>query len=149
MAATIAPADEACQALVARINAGTDYVLDVDATYSRLLIDPLEDIQELRVDVVADTEQGQSDRLDGLDTSLHTIKVWVRAPLPDPATEFIADLALLRKQISDWLDNWDSNDRRVRVWDSENDDLEQPLKDAVRQSGLFVAVVVLNVQVEP
>lgn len=149
MVATIAPADEACIALVDRINAGTDYALAVDARYSRLQVDPLEQIKELHVDVVADTEQGQSDRLDGLDNTLHTIKVWVRAPIIDADPQYLADLALVRKQLVDWLDNWDSSDRRVQVWDSENEDLEQPIKELIRQSNLFVAVVILNVQVQP
>lgn len=145
----LAPSDEACIALVARINSGTDYVLDVDATYSREIVEPLEEIDGIRVDVVADTEVGQSDRLDGLDTSLQTIRVWVRAKMSDQLNETYQDLALLRKQIVDRLDNWDSSDRRVRVWDSENDELEQPLKAAARQMGLFVACVILQVQVQP
>ncbi len=147
MTVSIAPADEACLALVDRINAGTAYILDVEAKYSRFLVDPLEEIDGLRVDLAHDVEQVQHDRLDGLDNSLHTIRVWIRAKLPDDEPESVQSFAYLRKQLVDRLDNWNSSDRRVQVWDTENEEIEQPMKDQLRQKGLFVACVVLHVQV--
>lgn len=149
MTATLSPADEACTALVNRLNSMTTFVLDVEAKYSRLEIDQLEQVEGLRVDVVANTEQGQSDRLDGLDETIHEIRVYIRKHLTTDQDVEIQELALLRTQIIAALDNWDSADRRVRVWDSENEALEQPMKEQLRTLGMFMAVIVLTVKVEP
>lgn len=150
MTTTLAPSDEACLALVDRINTGTDYVLDVDATHSPTFNDPLEEFDGLRVDLVHDTQVGQSDRLDGLDQSKHTIRVWVRKKLSEESKlEETQDLNLLRTQILSRIDNWDSSDRRVQVWDTENEDLELPVKDAARKLGLFIACIILHVEVMP
>lgn len=147
---TIAPADEACEALVVRINsASAPYTLTTAATYSHQEIDPLEEITGLRVDVVANTELQLSERIDGLDDTQHEIRVWIRKQLSDFDTATVKAMTLLRKNVADWLDNWDSSDKRVRVWDSESEDLEQPIKTALRERQMFVAVIVLVVRVSP
>ena len=150
MPTTIAAADEACEALVTRINAaGSGYTLSPAAEYSYEEIDPLEQVSGTRVDVVPNLQRGQSVRLDGLDASIHEIRVWIRKQCPDLAPTTIKPLTLLRQQIMEWLDNWDSSNKRVRVWDSENEDLEQPVKEQLRLNNLFVACIVLEVHVEP
>lgn len=149
MTATLAPEDEACTALVDRINTGTDYALAIDAKYTRVLVDPLEEIESLRVDVVHDTAGGERERLDGLDESRHTIRVWIRDNLEGETPEAWQQAALLRTQLLARLDNWDSSDRRVRVWNAENEELEQPVKEMARKLGLFIASIVLDVRVEP
>lgn len=152
MTLTIAPADEACQALVTRINLGEDYALDVHAEYSRIEIDPLEELSGMRVDVVAVGEKHPAETFDDSDHSSHNIRVWIRCKIPslvDGQKQAIAELALLRAQIAEWLDNWNSSDRRVQVWECDVEDAEQPMKDALRNASLFAASVVLRVEVQP
>lgn len=154
MTLTIAPADEACQALVTLINSPTTgYALDFNAQYSRVEINPLEEIQGLLVDVVADEEETPGDRLDAQDQSSHDISVWIRSQLPGgtpqspEVNQAIGQLCLLRQQIFLQLNNWQSANGRVSVWDAGIEKQDQPLKAALKQANLFAARIALRVEV--
>jgi hypothetical protein len=150
MPVTIAPSTEACQALVDRINAGTEYALDVLATYSRVDVNPLEQITERKVDVVAIDEKQLSDTFDVEGRTSHTIAIWIREKLdennPDP--EAIDALCLVVRKIFQRVNNWDSADRRVRVWEVDEETRMTPDKQLLRQASLFAAKIVLRVEVE-
>lgn len=152
MTLTVAPEDEACQALVGRINAGTTYPLDVAATYSRVIADPLEEVQQLRVDVVAVTQTQPAETLDNSDNSSHDIKVWVRSQIPSDPTDqasALQTLALLRRLIFIQLNNWQTDDRRVQVWECDDTpDEEDPTKKQLMQAGLYSASIKLRVEVK-
>lgn len=148
MTVTIAPADEACQALVSRINTGTAYVLAVDAEYSDREVDRLEEIDTLRVDVAVMTETQPNERIDGLDQPSIEIEIVIRKPVEKAAQAVdVPALRLLCRQIFERVDNWDSSDRRVQVWECDVDEKENPDKDMLRESGLFVSTIKLRVEV--
>jgi hypothetical protein len=65
---TIAPSDEACQAIVDRINAGTTYTLPVPATYGRVIFADMETITGFSCDVVHLSEQQLNETLDAEDS---------------------------------------------------------------------------------
>lgn len=148
MPVTVAPSTEACLALVERINAGTAYSLDVVAEYSRVKVTPLESLDGLRIDVVAGDETQLSETLDVEDRSSHKITIWIRDKLTDLLPETIDARCLLARQIFQRVNNWDSADRRVRVWETDEETQLTPNKDDLHQFNAFVAVIVLRVEVE-
>jgi hypothetical protein len=152
MAVTVAPSEEALAALVDRINSGTEYDLEVKATVSDVLIDPLEQIDGLRVDLVAETEEQLTETLDDEDRTTHVIRVWIRRKIESvdglPNRDQVAATKLLTRQLFQRLNQWDSSDLRVKVWDAEMDPKEVPLKDHLRTALLFVASILLRVEVE-
>lgn len=148
MAVTIAPSSEAMSAIVDQINSGGDYDLDVVARYGALIIDPLEEVTGLRVDVVSETEEQLVETLDVEDRSTHQIRVWMRKKVSSVSSDEIDQLKLIFRQIYQRVNNFDSSDGRVKVWDVEIDPIEVPIKSILQQSWLFVASLVLRVEVE-
>jgi len=144
MTLTIAPADEACQAIVDRINSGGEYSLSLDANYSRTEIDYLEELDRLRVDVVAVSETQPNDQLDASENSSHKIQVIIRSKT---TSKDVQDLALIVRQVFLRLDNFNSSDRRVCVWECDVEEKENPVKSLLNDANLFVSVVNLRVEV--
>jgi hypothetical protein len=144
MTLTISPADEACQAIVARINSGGEYSLSLDAHYSRTEIDLLEEIDRLRVDVVAVSETQPNDQLDANENSSHKIQVIIRSKT---TSKDVQDLALIVRQVFLRLDNFSSSDRRVCVWECDVEEKENPVKSLLNDANLFVSIVNLRVEV--
>ena len=75
MTVAIAPSVEAMQAIVDRINSGEAYCLDLVANRSETLVDPLEEISELRCDVVSESEEQLVETLDVEDRTSHIIRI--------------------------------------------------------------------------
>tara|TARA_R110000868_G_scaffold25944_1_gene100514 strand:- start:3834 stop:4292 length:459 start_codon:yes stop_codon:yes gene_type:complete len=148
MAVTIAPATEAMQAIVDQINGGGAFELAVAATYSENIVDPLEEITALRVDVVSETEEQLNETLDIEDRTSHLIRVWVRKKMSPENQDQIDYLKLLHRQIFQRLNNFDSLDGRVKIWEIENDAKECPIKSILQQLGVFAATLVMRVEVE-
>ena len=148
MTITIAPADEACQALVTLLNASSGFVLDIAAHYSRMEIDRLEEINELRVDVVAISENQLHERLDFGDTTSLLIDVVIRKKVIDKEIE-VPDLSLLCRQIAAVLNNWNSPDRRVQVWECDPEEKERPDKKLLNDASLFLSTIHLRIEVQP
>lgn len=152
MAVTIAPSEEALSALVDRINGGDEYDLGTKAAVSDVEIDPLEQIDGLRVDLVAENEEQLSETLDDEDRTSHRIRVWIRRKIEAsdgmPNRDQVAATKLLTRQLFQRLNQWDSSDLRVKVWDAEMDPKEIPLKEHLRTALLFVASILLRVEVE-
>lgn len=148
MPVAVAPSTEACLALVDQINAGTAYALDCLATYARLEITPLAELNGLRVEVVS-VDEVQLNRTFAIeDSTSHTIAIWIRDRLPSLEPEEIDARCLLVRQIWQRVNNFDSADRRVSVWETGEDTRLTPDKSLLRQSKLFVASIVLRVEVE-
>lgn len=148
MAVTIAPSTEAMQAIVARINSATTYCLAVVAEYRETLVDPLEEITDLRCDVVSESEEQLVETLAIEDRTSHVIRIWLRKKLDNLTPDEIDPLKLLFRQIFQRVNNYDTTDRRVTVWECDIEPKEVPLKDFLQQAGLFVASIVLRVEVE-
>lgn len=152
MAVTVAPSEEALSALVDRINSGEEYDLGVKAAVSDVEIDPLEQIDGLRVDLVAETEEQLSETLDDEDRTSHRIRVWIRRKIEAAEgvvnRDMVAATKLLARQIFQRLNQWDSTDLRVKVWEAAFDSTEVPLKEPLRTALLFVTSISLRVEVE-
>lgn len=147
-AVTTDPSVESCEALVDQINAGTTYQRDVTAIYSEQLIDPLEEIDGLRIDVTTDESETLVETLAVEDRSSHQIRVWIRAKVDDFTSDTINPLKLLVRQVFQQLLDYDSSNGRVKVWECDNAVQETPDKTMLRNAGLFVASILLRVEVE-
>jgi hypothetical protein len=148
MAVAKSPSSEALSAITDRVNTGTAYTLDVQATYTDQLVDPLEDVTDLRVDVVHESEEQLLETLDVEDRTSHVIRIWVRKKLSSEQNEEIELLKLLTRQIYQRINDFDSADGRVKVWECDMDPKQIPDKALLRQSWLFVASIVLRCEVE-
>lgn len=148
--ATIAPSQEALSAIVARINSGEDYVISVRATAAETEVDVLEDLTGvgLRVDVVQESEQQLRETL-GDDPTSHALRVLIRQKVDSVDPSVIDPLKLVVRQIHEQLDDWNSADRRVCVWECSLEPNELPIKSFLNDSSLFVASIVLIVEVAP
>jgi hypothetical protein len=146
MAVTQSPSTEAMSAIVEQINSGTAYELSVTAAYSETLDDELEDIPDLRVDVVQEEEEQLNETLDVEDRTSHMIRVWIRKRTP--TRDDIDAVKLIVRQIWQRVNNFNSSNTRVKVWECDMDPKEVPNKTILKQSGLFVASMLMRVEVE-
>lgn len=155
MSLTISPSAEACQALVEQINSGEEvdpsrqsFTLERYAKYSRIEIDPLEEIDGLQIDVVAVEETQLNETLEIEDRTSHKIAIWIRRKLDDIEPETLDPMALLVRQIYQRVNNFTSSDRRVNVWETDEETRMNPDKAILNQMRLFVATIVLRVEVD-
>jgi hypothetical protein len=54
---TVSPSTEACEAIRDRINSGEDYTLEVRAQVAEEIAEDLQDLRQLRVDVIQESEE--------------------------------------------------------------------------------------------
>lgn len=148
MPVTIDPAVEACEALVDRINSGTAYTLARPARYAELETTALEKIKDIEIDVVPGERVQLNRTFQVEDISSHTITIWIREKLPNLDNETINARKLLVAQIWQRVNNFDSADRRVRVWGTNENSQFAPDKEKLRTMGLFSANIILRVEVE-
>ena len=146
MAVTQSPSSEAMSSIVERINSGSVYELAVTATYSETLDDELDDIPDLRVDVVQEEEEQLNETLDVEDRTSHMIRVWIRKRTP--TQDDVDAVKLIVRQIWQRVNNFNSSNTRVKVWECDMDPKEIPNKTILKQSGLFVASILMRVEVE-
>lgn len=144
----IDPSVEACQQLVAHINAGGVYALEATVAYSELLIDPLEEIDGLRVDLCTEKSRTLNETLDVEDRTSHHIRVWIRSKVTGYTNAIIDPLKLLVRQLFQRVNNFTSAGERVKVWECDIDDKASPEKTALRNAGLFASSILLRVEVE-
>jgi hypothetical protein len=146
---TLAPSTEAVNAIVARINAGTAYNLDLKAEARELIIDPTEEVTELRVDVCHESEQQLFETLDALDNTQHAIRIWIRKKVADITPQELNPLRLLCRQILRQVDQYVTTDWRVRVWQAGFETQEVADKAVLYSQRMFVASISCEVQVKP
>lgn len=149
MALTIDPCDEACQALVTRINSAITYVLPRDATYTHEVIDDLAEVEGLQVDVCPETSQDLHEVLDLVGRTSHVIRVWIRAKLPDMDAATVAPFNLITRKIFLRVNEYETADRRVSVWDCGKDRGESPGKLVLVKDNFYRAYIEMRVEVEP
>lgn len=148
MAVTQAPSIEACDALVRRINSGEAYSLDVKATYTEQIVDALEDVQELRCDVVPEEEETLEETLDVENRTSHVIRIHVRQKVSSIDADEVQAFKLLVRQIFQRINNYDTTDGRVKVWECELESKQIPDKTILQQHLLCIASILLRVEVE-
>ena len=146
---TLAPSTEAVNAIVARINAGTTYNLDLKAEARELIVDPTEEVTELRVDVCHESEQQLFETLDSVDNTQHAIRIWVRKKVADITPQELNPLRLLCRQILRQVDQYVTTDWRVRVWQAGFETQEVADKAVLYSQRMFVASISCEVQVKP
>ncbi len=146
---TLAPSTEAVNAIVARINAGTTYNLDLKAEARELIVDPTEEVTELRVDVCHESEQQLFETLDAVDNTQHAIRIWVRKKVADITPQELNPLRLLCRQILRQVDQYVTTDWRVRVWQAGFETQEVADKAVLYSQRMFVASISCEVQVKP
>ena len=149
MAATIAPEVEAAQSIVDRINDSTTYALEVVAQRQEVIVDHLEEVSELRVDVVHEEGTQLEDTLNVEDRTSHEIRIYVRSKVSDMTPDSVDPLKLLTRQIFQQVNNYDSADGRVKVWQCDVEPRQAADKELLRQHGIFVAAIMLRAEVEP
>ena len=148
MAVTTAPAVEAMAAIRDRINSGTAYVLAVNAEYSELQVNERESLDELRVDVTSENEEQLNETLVTEDRTSHRLRIWICSPVERTSNEEIDPLKLLVRQIFQRVNDFNSADRRVMVWECDLESKANPDKAILNQDGLFVSSILLRVEVE-
>ena len=146
---TQAPSTEAVNAIVARINAGTTYNLDLKAEARELIVDPTEEVTELRVDVCHESEQQLFETLDSVDNTQHAIQIWIRKKVADITPQELNPLRLLCRQILRQVDQYVTTDWRVRVWQAGFETQEVADKAVLYSQRMFVASISCEVQVKP
>jgi len=146
---TIAPSLEAMQAITARVNAGTAYMLDVKAESRELNIDPLEEIDGLRVDVCHESEQQLFETLDAVDNTEHVLRIWIRKKVAAITSDELEPLRLLCRQILRQVDQYVTTDWRVRVWQAGFETQEVVDKAVLYSQRIFVSSISVTVQVKP
>jgi hypothetical protein len=149
MAVTQAPAVEACEAIVSRINSGTAYCLDLRAEYVEQIVDDLIDLRKTHVDVVPEEEEQLDETLDVENRTSHTIRVHVRTKVNAIDSDDVAAFKLLVRQIFQRVNNYDTADGRVKVWECDLESKQVPDKTILQQNLLCVASILLRVEVEP
>lgn len=148
-AVTIAPADEACQALVTWINAATTYTLPTAATYSYLTIEELSDVDSLSVVVCHISEKTLDDTFDNECPTVHEIIVWVRDKLANAGPVAIAAANLTFRKIYQRINAYRTAANRVKVNDCGYIKAENPDKDLLQTQLIYKAGIVLTVEVDP
>jgi hypothetical protein len=145
----IAPSTEACNAIRDRINSDEDYALEVRATVVDEVTDDLQDLRQLRVDVIQETEEQLIETIDLQDNTSHVIRVWIRKKLDTTTQDEIDALKLLKRQIALRLLNYATTDWRVRVWEVDNSQSPVIERDTLHQDRSFIASVVCRAEVKP
>jgi hypothetical protein len=150
MAVTVSPSTEAMSEIVKQINGGSAYCIDVRSEYSEQIIDELEDISNrgLRVDVVTEDEETLNETLDVENRTSLNVRIWIRKKVTSASNDEIDPLKLITRQIFQRVNNFNSSDLRVKVWECDYDLKEVPDKSILNQSRLFVASILLRVEVE-
>lgn len=149
MAVTIAPSTEACQAIVARINSGTTYPLLVQAQYAEQFNDDAETLEGLAVDVIQLDEVQMQETLATEDRTEHTIAVEIRKKLTTTTQQPIDQMKLVTRQIYQRLNDYDSANGRVQVWEAAFEVNENPNKTLLADRQIFRSRLLLKVRVSP
>lgn len=146
---TIAPSVEACNAIRDRINSGEEYTLEIKAQSADEITEDLQDLRQLRVDVIQETEEQLVETLDLQDNTSHIVRVWIRKKLDTTTQDEIDALKLLKRQIALRLLNYVTTDWRVRIWEVDNSQAPIVERDTLHQDRSFIASVVCRVEVKP
>ncbi len=146
---TIAPSVEACNAIRDRINSGEEYTLEVKAQSADEITEDLQDLRQLRVDVIQETEEQLAETLDLQNNTSHIVRVWIRKKLDTTTQDEIDALKLLKRQIALRLLNYVTTDWRIRIWEVDNSQAPIVERDTLHQDRSFIASVLCRVEVKP
>lgn len=153
MPITQAPSVEAMAAIVTRINTATTYTLPTAATRNDAFVESLDNISSMRVEVVQEEESQVNDTLDTEDRSQHVLRIVIRKKISRDGSNNldqseIDSARLVTRQIWQRVNNYDSSDQRVKVWEADFDPKEVPVRSALVQHGVFAASILIRVEVK-
>ena len=146
---TIAPSVEACNAIRDRVNSGEEYALEVRAQVADEITEDLQDLRQLRVDVIQESEEQLVETIDLQDNTSHVVRVWIRKKLDTTTQDEIDALKLLKRQIALRLLNYVTTDWRVRIWEVDNSQAPVIERDTLHQDRSFIASVLCRAEVKP
>lgn len=121
----------------------------MQAQVVELLIEDLAELRNLRVEVVPELEEQLADIIDESDWTSHQIRVWIRQKLQTTEQNEIDRLKQIRRQIVLRLLNYATTDRRVVVWEVDNQSDNRFDRTALQQDRAFVSSIILRVEVAP
>lgn len=149
MAVTTAPSEEACQAIVDRINTGSGitYTLAASATYGYKFEQARNDITALQVFVLHETERTLDETLDVENRTSHEIRIFVRQKLTDATNTLVNAVLLTARKIFQRVNNFNSANGRVRVWECDLEPAD-PEIDPLIQLDVCQRTILLRVEVE-
>lgn len=148
MPLTQAPEDEAVDAIVTRINAGTSYTLPAAAVAVEFPKVANEDISTLVVEVASDGEQTLAETLNPAeDRKLIIVRVYIRKKVANAEPSTLAATKLIVSQITEWLDLYMGS--RVKVWAVDQEFDKKTSVELLDQSGIFAATIAVRCTVEP
>lgn len=145
---TISPSTEVMHAIRDRINSGEEYCLPIRAEIAEILIDPVEEITQLRCDIVDDGEEQLMETVALEDWTSHNVRIWIRAKVATLTNDEIEPLKLLTRQVFQRLNNYRSSNGRILVFDVDTDPKQTPDKAILAANRLFVAVITARVEVD-
>lgn len=145
---SIDPGIEACEALVARIKSGEAYSLPVVVEYTEQIVDRFEKSQQTQVDVVPIESEQLDETLDVECRTSHQIRVVVRKKVDGIDSPDVPAFKLLMRQLWQRVNNYNSSDGRVKVWECDMESKSIPDKKTLTESLLCVSSVLLRVEVE-
>lgn len=148
MPVTVAPSTEACEAIRDRINSGGAYTLATNATIAEQFADQQQAMTGLMVDVVPGDEIQLARLLDVEDKTEHTIYIEIRKKLADNTQALVDAMKLIVAQVWQRVNNYDSADKRVRVWEAGFVKHENPNKKLLSEALIFRSRIALKVKVE-
>lgn len=144
---TVSPSTEVMQAIRDRINSGEEYCLPIRAEIAEMLIDPAEEITQLRCDIVDDGEEQLMETIALEDPTSHNVRIWIRAKLATLSTDEIQPLKLLTRQVFQRINNFCSSDGRILVFDVDTDSKQTPDKAILAANRIFIAVITARIEV--
>lgn len=133
--------------IVSRVNSGTAYTLPVAATRVDSLRESLDGFTTLLVDVLQIDEEQMDDTLAVEDRSSHSIRIAFRKKVNQGDQSDIDAHRLLVRQVWQRVNNHNSSDQRVKVWEADFDPKEVPDRTELTTNGMFIASIVLRVEV--
>ena len=148
-AVTISPSTEACEAIRDRINSGGTYTQEVTCDIAEQFSDDQQAMPDLMIDVVAIEEQQLDETLATENRWSVDIGIEMRRKLEDDSQALVAAMKLVVQQVFEWVNNFDSANGRVRVWECGNASEENPNKQLLAEGLIFRSRLMLRVEIEP
>jgi hypothetical protein len=100
------------------------------------------------VDIVTEQEETLNETLAIEDRVSLSVRICIRKKVSSFSNDEIDPLKLVARQIYQQVNNYDTTDLRVRVWECDLENIDKPGKELLMQAGLFLQTILLRVEVE-
>ena len=127
----------------------TAYVRPLDVNIAEQFSDDQQAMTSLMVDVVPLEGEQLNETLATEDRSSHIIGIEVRRKLESDSQDLVDAMKLIVQQIFQRVNNFNSTDFRVQVWECSPVQDENPNKKLLSEGLIFRSRLELRVEVEP